>query len=614
MKVKLFLSKLILGVFLLTLISNCSKKEESPNPINRNIAIKPSPPQNNYVPPAITFTSTVMGFVQDERGEPVEDAIVSTGDKTFTTDENGAFEIIGAAFTGDFCYIKAEKPGYFTASTTVSGSITDMFSAELVMEQQNNFVSFNANEAKALTLSGGAEISFPKNAVESLNGNPYSGVVKVAVKHLNPVDPDFPFLIPGGDLRAFSTLGEDVQLYSYGMLNVELFDNAGNYLQVAKGKQVELTMPVPDEMKSGAPVTIPLWYFDEEVGVWIEEGNAKLINGSYIGKVSHFTSWNCDVPTQRVDLKGKVEDCFGDGIANLKLKVGQRKVRLNAQGQWNCIVPSGIEIEISAINNKNGDGIVINKTIEPLIGNVPFDVGLIKTNKCKAKITAKVYNCDDKPFNGYYILKINNKQIKNYIRNGDFSISLFENYDENAELFFYQPASGQLQKVNVTIPNEGELASLGDIKTCKSKQETYFSYKENFTNKTTNVDKISDAGATYFSNKDVLIIEVVGENNTINQLVINSPKKGVNTAYSATDSFGLLREPIDRKTLFNNDYTASLRIDKLTVDITDFEATGGRVAGTFIGEAYPLNEYRHIINQRTEISKGQFSVLRLPDK
>jgi hypothetical protein len=614
MKVRVLLSKVILGFFLLAVISNCSKKEESPNPINPGIATKPAPPQNNYVPPAITFTSTVMGFVQDENGVPIQDAIVSASGKTFTTDENGAFEITDAAFTGDFCFIKAEKQGYFTASTTIMGNKTDVFTTELVMQPQNNIVSFNTNQEKSITLGGGAAVNFPKNAVEMLDGEPYTGVVKVAVNHLNPTAPNFFDVIPGGDLRAFSAQGEDVQLYSYGMLNVELFDDAGNYLQVAKGKKVELKMPVPDEMKNNAPATIPLWYFDEEEGVWIEEGSAQLINGSYVGKVSHFTSWNCDIPAERADLSGKVADCFGDGVADLKLRVGQRKLKLDGGGNWRCFVPSGIDIDISAIKDGNNSEIVLNKTVEALRGGENFNVGVIKVNKCKAKITAKVYNCNNESFNGYSILKIKNRQIKKYIRNGDYSMGFFEDYDEEAQLFFYQPASGQLQKINIIIPKEGKLHNLGDIKTCKSKQETYFVYKENFTNKTIDVDKINDAGAVYYSDKDVLVIQVISDNKTINQLVINKPKKGINTAYSATDSIGILREPLDRTTLFSNDYTASLRINKLTVDITDLEATGGRVAGAFYGEAYPLDKYRHIINQKTEITKGQFSVLRLPDK
>jgi photosystem II stability/assembly factor-like uncharacterized protein len=63
---------------------------------------------------------------------------------------------------------------------------------------------------------------------------------------------------------------------------------------------------VPSSILANAPATIPLWYFDEEQGTWIEEGSATLQNGSYVGNVGHFSSWNADAPIQTSFLKGRV--------------------------------------------------------------------------------------------------------------------------------------------------------------------------------------------------------------------------------------------------------------------------------------------------------------------
>lgn len=63
----------------------------------------------------------------------------------------------------------------------------------------------------------------------------------------------------------------------------------GQKLQIASGKKVKMSNKVPNELLDKAPSTIPLWYFDESLGYWIEKGEAHLVNDSYVGEVGHFS-------------------------------------------------------------------------------------------------------------------------------------------------------------------------------------------------------------------------------------------------------------------------------------------------------------------------------------
>ena len=68
----------------------------------------------------------------------------------------------------------------------------------------------------------------------------------------------------------------------------------------------DIVMPVPSEILNSAPATIPLWHFDEDLGSWVEEGQATLVNGEYVGQVSHFSFWNYDVPSNFIHLSGSI--------------------------------------------------------------------------------------------------------------------------------------------------------------------------------------------------------------------------------------------------------------------------------------------------------------------
>lgn len=69
-----------------------------------------------------------------------------------------------------------------------------------------------------------------------------------------------------------------------------------------------MTFPIPETMRDNPPPTIPLWYFDDESGLWVEEGIATLQGDVYVGEVGHFSWHNLDVPAERVSISGKVTD------------------------------------------------------------------------------------------------------------------------------------------------------------------------------------------------------------------------------------------------------------------------------------------------------------------
>jgi uncharacterized protein YfaP (DUF2135 family) len=69
-----------------------------------------------------------------------------------------------------------------------------------------------------------------------------------------------------------------------------------------------------------APATIPMWWFDEDAGVWREEGAATLEGNVYTADVAHFTTWNWDLPLDDVCMvSGTVRTDTGNTVQGARV-------------------------------------------------------------------------------------------------------------------------------------------------------------------------------------------------------------------------------------------------------------------------------------------------------
>lgn len=78
------------------------------------------------------------------------------------------------------------------------------------------------------------------------------------------------------------------------MLNVELRGNDDQKLQIATGHKANISLPIAANQLDTAPATIPLWHFNEDSGLWEEQGFSRRQGDRYVGSVSHFSWWNND--------------------------------------------------------------------------------------------------------------------------------------------------------------------------------------------------------------------------------------------------------------------------------------------------------------------------------
>ena len=276
---------------------------------------------------------------------------------TAQTDVNGIFRLAAIKTSKYFGYIKISKTGSFTGSRTIVTSTTGVNYVEVDLVPRTATAQFDAANRADITLPSGISLTLAANAVVTASSNQtYTGTVNVYSSFFDPTDPNMIKQIPG-DLRGTDTSGRTVGLQSFGMAAIELEGSAGEKLQVGSSTSAIITIPIPVSLQSTAPPTIPLWYFNDTTGKWIEQGLALKTGPNYIGSVSHFTYWNSGWPSDMVYFTANIKGQTGNPLAYARLDIknmstnGIQTIYSDSVGNLNGWVIKNTIFSFSVVDN-----------------------------------------------------------------------------------------------------------------------------------------------------------------------------------------------------------------------------------------------------------------------
>ncbi len=256
-----------------------------------------------YEPVVENIISSVSGIIVDQTGAPLENVRLSLGNNTSMTDVFGTFRFEDISMNKKGTFLKAEKDGYFMGGRRFYPRVDNKSRIKIELMELDFSESFSSKDGGTINVAGdGGTIVFQPNSIVDNAGTSYEGNVAIATTWLDPTAPQTFSQMPGA-LQGVNTDNEEVNLITYGMIGVELKGDNGAELNIAEGSTAEIRLKVPLALQSTAPTEIPLWSFNYEYGIWVEEGSAKLENGFYIGAVSHFSFWNCDDFIDLVDFE-----------------------------------------------------------------------------------------------------------------------------------------------------------------------------------------------------------------------------------------------------------------------------------------------------------------------
>lgn len=472
--------KFYLLFLLLILIFSC--KNESFLEIEDNT----SDPTSNY-----NFGSTAQknfqGVVLDTNGQPVSGATVTIGANTATTNLKGLFTFKNASVKENFAHVKVTKTGYVNASRVLVPT-NGINQVNIMMIPVTTTSTITSGSTSTVSLPNGTKVKFD-GSFKDANGNAYSGNVSVGVFHLAPSNQYLNELMPGSFL-ATNSGGNARVMETFGMLHVQLTGSAGQNLQIANGHTAEITVPVDASQTSNSPSTIPLWSYNEDTGMWKEEGSATKIGNNYVGTVNHFSWWNCDAQFAQATMKVTVKNSAGQVLPNIRVTLKRSSQSYETYGMTDNtgmvsgIVPAGEVLNLKVYDICNNVIYTSNVGSFPagIITTIP-DITVNPTTTTSYTIQGNLKTCSNTDVtDGYVILKpvisTNYFQYLSVPVNST-GVFTFNTYSCNANpQFTYEGFdSVNFQTTNeITFTATTNTVNLGNIMACNSLSE-FINYK-----------------------------------------------------------------------------------------------------------------------------------------
>ena len=454
----------LISLLLLVLFVGCRKEFET-----TQVTENPHTPivLESYNPTIENIVSTVAGMVVDEMGEPVEDALVTLGNLQKSTDAFGAFYFENTTMNQKGTFVQIEKAGYFLGGRRFYPRANQASQIRIELLEKTFSESFEASNGATVNILGdGGTITFEPNSIRNSSGAIYNGVVKIATKWLSPTGTNTADQMPGA-LEGVDTNNEEVGLTTYGMVGVELEGSAGEKLNIADGFTAELSMNVPAELQAAAPSEIPLWSFNYEYGIWVEEGSATLQNGKYVGEVSHFSFWNCDVPGKFVEFELRVvAEGSGNPIADVKVLMtrvdgsSSGSGYTNAEGFVSGLLPASSQFLLRILAPSVCGDELYSATVGPFTTDEIFDDIEISSIGFKTYV-GSVLNCDNEPVtNGAVLLNMNGNYSTHLISGNPFGFTVYDCSNGGTIEIAGVDLEGGTQGTFTTAASNGQVGSL----------------------------------------------------------------------------------------------------------------------------------------------------------
>jgi len=553
------------------------------------------------------ITTALQGNIFDENGAPAAGVTITAGNKTATTDAKGFFRINGATLDKNSAVATASKSGYFKAYRTF-GATSGSNHVEIKLVKRTSAGNIDAAAGGEVALSNGTKVALPANGVVNAATNAaYTGQVRVYASYIDPSAADIAQTVPGS-FMANDKDGKRVVLTSYGMVAVELEGASGEKLQIKNGTTATLTTAIPAAAQANAPATIPLWSVDETTGVWKEEGTATKNGNVYVGQVSHFSFWNCDVSVNAVKLTLKLQLTGGEAFVHAQVRItrsgsGWNNVsygRTDSIGQVSGYVPNNEPLVLEVLDQCGQP--FYSQNIGPFTQNT--NMGTITVSNPGTSVVTlkgKLVTCSNTPVTGGFALITfgNYTRYASVSTTGDFQTTFIKcgNNTAGFSIIGVDTVAQQQTANAVNVALATPLTDAGTISACGTSASQFINYT------------LDGVAHSLVSPGDSLMGQTASQGTTFHYTFINGRRSNSNTGISFNfNSSSQTAGTYVMSFLSANNLMAdsSSALPPINVNITNFPANaGGFYEGNFSGQFRDPMNVNHTISATFRVRRSQ---------
>jgi hypothetical protein len=540
-----------------------------------------NPPDFPGSGPDVQVTATIQGRVTDPDGNPVMSATVTSGTATAQTDVNGIFRFVGIQTSRNFGFVKVSKTGFFNGSRTfiTSTSGSNYVRIELLKRTYDNVIS-SVGPVDITTTDGCKLQSDDFGVINTASNAAYSGDVRVYQHWIDPTDSKLSGRMPG-DLRGIDSANATVALKTYGMIAVELEGTGGEKLQIAPGKQMTISMPIPASLQGTAPNTIPLWYFNDTTGKWIEQGYASKQGSYYTGTVTHFTYWNADIPSGIVYFHLNLQDQHNNPLAFTQLDITDlalNNTRTNysdSAGVLEGWIPKNTALSF-VVRSSCGDALLTQAegpfTSDQDLGT--FTVNVPASNMLT--VHGAVVDCSNGPVaNGFASITLDGLTYGAAVKNGSFSATILRCSSGPGQIaLVVGDLTANVQSAPAFFDISGNDLNTGQAQACGTELDQYIYFS------------ISGAPYSITIPPDSIVMQVAS------YAYIDGASRNPGTDNFKQANFQVPIAAIGNANLSwaffmtGHDSYYNKAADPVQCSISEFDDPGGYVKGTFSGNIY----------------------------
>ena len=431
------------------------------------------------------YITNVNGIVTDERGQVIADAYVVINGIVANTDETGyfSFKDVSLNVDGEIIFVQIDK--FCDSYKIIKPKLGHTAYAHILVAPTKEIGSFDSAIAKDIIINDqGAAISVPAQTVIQSDGNNYNGNVRIFSYNLNPNEV-FPSLFTPGNFKGIDKVGNEVQLEILGMSKIKLYSDSDQELFLSNGSATQITLPIYPDAINAAPDNIVLWSFNENLGIWTEEGTAQKSGANYIAN-TNLTGWIAIAnPYETIELTMQLKNSNDYNLTENQIIITNDQNIAIAQaysdnnGFVKIDVPKNTELYLNYFLSH-----CFEKVEGTYLGNygATEDIGILEVDISQGyfELIGNVKDCDGNVPKDAYILLRNNQLswIANINDDGSFQTMNLSCGGDNLAVQMIDNLSPERSEIFTINPQINQNYNLQDVSICKLYGD-YFEYSVN---------------------------------------------------------------------------------------------------------------------------------------